>query len=367
MRESAGLAGVSRRGTGVADLPGPALLVDRAVVRRNAARMEARTRELGVSLRPHVKAHKCAELARIQLEHGATGMTTATADEAVAMVDAGVDDVFVANQVVDPAGLAALAQAALRATVTIAVDDPGQVALAAQAAESATSILDILIEVDVGMGRCGVRRAEDVVPLARAVERESHLRFRGLCGYEGHCVDEPDRAVRDREVTAATDRLAASVRELEADGLRAEIVSAGGTGTYDLIATKPNVTELQAGSYLLMDEYHAGVTPEFELALTVLASVIARHGDLVVIDAGRKAVSSDLAPSRLLGHDSELLFSHEEHSGFRVAGERPGIGDRIRIAPGYAPSTVNLYGKLWLVEDDEVIRLCRVRARHGDL
>jgi D-serine deaminase-like pyridoxal phosphate-dependent protein len=211
-----------------------------------------------------------------------------------------------------------------------------------------------------------VRRTEEVVPLARAVKRQSRLRFRGLCGYEGHCVDEPDRELRRREVSAATGRLAASVRALEADGIRVAVVSAGGTGTYDMTATEPYVSELQAGSYLIMDEYHAAVTPEFELALTVLASVIARHGDLIVIDAGRKAVASELAPIRLLGHEAELLFSHEEHSGFRVGGEGPKIGDRVRVAPGYAPSTVNLYGSLWLAEGDVVVQSCLVRARHGE-
>jgi D-serine deaminase-like pyridoxal phosphate-dependent protein len=133
-----------------------------------------------------------------------------------------------------------------------------------------------------------------------------------------------------------------------------------------MIATNPMVTELQAGSYLLMDEYHAAVTPEFESALSVLASVIARHDRLVVVDAGRKAISSDLAPLRMLGHDAEMVFSHEEHSGFRVSGRGPRIGDRVRVAPGYAPSTVNLYGRLWLAEGDVVVESCRVRARHGD-
>jgi D-serine deaminase-like pyridoxal phosphate-dependent protein len=353
-------------GGAVEDLPAPALVVDRAAVQRNAALMAKRVAELGVSLRPHIKAHKCVELARIQLEHGAAGVTTATAAEAVAMAEGGVGDVFVANQVVDPASLAALARTARRATVTVAVDDPRQVALLARAAEEADSAVNVLAEVDVGMGRCGVRRAEDVVPLARAVQDERSLRFRGICGYEGHCVDEPDRAVRHGEVVAAAARLAASVQALEAAGFEAEVVSAGGTGTYDLVAAEPNVSELQAGSYLLMDEYHRLVTPEFELAIAVLASVISRHGDLVVVDAGRKAISSDLAPIRLLGHEAEFLFSHEEHSGFRVPANGPEVGDRVRLSPGYTPSTVNLYGRLWLAEDDVVLGSCLVRARHGD-
>lgn len=366
MQQATGSVAIGGAGRAVADLPGPALIVDRAAVERNAARMAKHAAELGVALRPHIKAHKCAELAQIQLQHGAAGVTTATAAEAVAMAEAGVDDVFVANQVVDRAALAALARSAQRAAVTVAVDDPRQIALAAHAAEAAGSTIGILVEVDVGMGRCGVRLPEEVVPLARAAERQRHLRFRGICGYEGHCVDEPDRAIRHRQVVEASGKLAAALQALEADGMRAEVVSAGGTGTYDLVAEEPNVSELQAGSYLLMDEYHAVVTPEFELALTVLSSVISKHEDLVVVDAGRKAISSDLAPIRLLGHDAEMLFSHEEHSGFRVLGDGPDVGDRVRLSPGYTPSTVNLYGRLWLAEGDVVLESCLVRARHGD-
>src|SRR5262249_19683746 len=152
-----------------------------------------------------------------------------------------------------------------------------------------------------GMGRCGVRAPADAVPLAAAIAGErGSLRFRGVCGYEGHCVDEPDRELRRREVAASAARLGAAVAAPRAEGFEVEVVSSGGTGTYDLIAAEPRVSELQAGSYLVMDEYHAQVSAEFEPALAVLASVISRHEDLIVLDAGRKAISSDLAPSRLL-------------------------------------------------------------------
>jgi D-serine deaminase-like pyridoxal phosphate-dependent protein len=368
MRQAAGSAALGGPAGALEELPGPALLVDRGAVQRNATRMAERVTELGVSLRPHIKAHKCVELARVQLSHGAAGVTTATAAEAVAMSEAGVEDVFVANQVVDPYALEALARAAKRVSVTVAVDDARQVALLAAAAGSAGSVIGVLVEVDVGMGRCGVRRAAEAVPLAEAIVRAGgSLRFRGVCGYEGHCVDEPDRERRRREVAAAAALLGEAVEALEAAGLEVEVVSAGGTGTYDLIAAEPRISELQAGSYLVMDEYHAAVSAEFEPAVTVLSSVIARHGDLIVVDAGRKAISSDLAPSRLIGHKGELVFSNEEHSGFRVLEGGPQVGERVRLSPGYAPLTINLYGRLWLVEGDTVLEPCLVRARHGEL
>ena len=160
-------------------------------------------------------------------------------------------------------------------------------------------------------------------------------------------------------------RLRGAVLALVADGLTVDVVSAGGTGTYDLAGAEPEIAELQAGTYLLMDTYHAAITPEFEYALTVHATVIARHGDLIVLDAGRKAVSSELSPIHLPDHEAELRFA-QEHSGFRVLGDGPEIGYRVRIVPGYAPSTVNLHGSLRLVEGEALVETCRVRARHGD-
>jgi D-serine deaminase-like pyridoxal phosphate-dependent protein len=207
------------------------------------------------------------------------------------------------------------------------------------------------------------------VVLARLVAAHASLRFDGLMGYEGHVVDEPDRARRAAGVARAAARLADAQERLSEAGLAAAVVSAGGTGTYDLTGAAPGVTEIQAGSYLIMDEFHAAITPEFERALTVVASVLSRHGDLFVVDAGRKAVGGELAPLRLLGHAAEPAFSHEEHSGFRLragAGAGPAVGERVRIVPGYAPTTVNLHAVLWATRNGLLVDGWRVRGRHGD-
>jgi D-serine deaminase-like pyridoxal phosphate-dependent protein len=361
--------GTARSGAGtatVARLTTPALVLDRPAMLRNAAAMAAHVERLGVGLRPHVKAHKCVELARVQLAHGAHGVTTATVAEAVAMVAGGVEDVLLANEVVSAPALDRLALAARTASVALAVDLPEQIGLAAAAAERAGSVLGVVVEVDVGMGRCGVRDEAAVVPLAGAIAAEPALRFRGLMGYEGHCVDEPERALRAAQAGEATAKLARAAALLADAGLPAEIVSAGGTGTYDLTGAAAAVSELQAGSYLIMDEYHASVTPEFEPALHVVASVISRHGELAVIDAGRKAIGTELAPARVVGHDAEVAFTHEEHAGVRVrSGDGPAVGELLRLVPGYAPTTVNLHAELHVVEDDRVVETWPVLARHG--
>jgi D-serine deaminase-like pyridoxal phosphate-dependent protein len=344
----------------------PALLVERAAMERNAAAMAAHAARLGVGLRPHVKTHKCLQLVEIQLAHGAHGVTTATVAEAVAMVDGGVRDVLLANQAVTWPALTRLAAAARRADVTLAIDAPEPARRAAEAAAAADAVLGVLIEIDIGMGRCGVREPERVVELARSIAERPELHLRGLMGYEGHCVDEPDRARRARETRAALGLLERAAELLRDAGLPPEIVSAGGTGTYDMTGAVDVVTELQAGSYLLMDEFHAAVTPEFEPALFVLASVISRHGDLAVIDAGRKAISTELARPRIVGHDAEIVFTHEEHTGLRIrSGAGPAVGDRVRLTPGYAPTTVNLHAVLNVVDGDSVLGVWPVLARHG--
>lgn len=350
---------------GLADVPTPALRLDLEAVRRNARTMADRALELGVDLRPHVKVHKCLELARLQLEHGARGITVATAAEAEAFVAGGIDDVFIANQVADPVGLRRVAAAARSARVSLSVDDPFQIRAAAQAAAAAGTCLGVMVELDVGMGRCGARSISDAVALAALTCSLGGLDLHGLTGYEGHCVDEPDRARRAAGVEAVGRILGQAADALAEAGLAVEAVSAGGTGTYDLIAAQPAVTEIQAGSYLVMDEYHAAITPEFEGALTVVSTVLARHGRRIVVDAGRKALGSDHAPSRLLGPAARLMFSHEEHSGFELtANASCEIGDRVLISPGYAPSAVNLHEVLWAVEPDREPLAWLVRARH---
>src|SRR5579885_3364763 len=174
----------------------PALLLDLDVARRNVATMAARMAELPTELRPHIKVHKCVELSRMQVDAGAIGVATATAWEALAMARGGIADVLVANQVVGEDKLAALVAAAREARLTVAVDDTRNVAALAAAARAGGVELELLIEIDVGMGRCGVRTKEEALRIAEHAAGLEGVRLRGMQGYEGHCMLEPDRDVR---------------------------------------------------------------------------------------------------------------------------------------------------------------------------
>jgi D-serine deaminase-like pyridoxal phosphate-dependent protein len=342
----------------------PALVLDLERVRVNAERMGRRTRELGVALRPHVKVHKSPRLARIQLDAGAVGVTTATVWEAEAMARGGIDDILVANEVVGERPQRLLARLARHHRVMALVDEPANAAQLGAAARAAGATIGVLVDVDSGMARCGVRSPEQARAVAEVVTATEGLALRGVSGYEGHCMLEPDAEVRGRMVGAAMDRVIAGADAILGAGLPCDIVSAGGTGTYRLTGARDRVTEVQAGSYLLMDVFHGELIDGFVVALTVASTVISRQGGQIVLDAGQKALGS-MSP-RLVGSAAEPLFVNEEHSGFPVRSDSPlQVGDRVELVPGYAPTAVNLFDVFHVVEQGVVTDLWPVEARYG--
>jgi D-serine deaminase-like pyridoxal phosphate-dependent protein len=351
----------------VQDLPTPALLLDLPAARHNIETMAERIAPLPATLRPHVKAHKSAELARLQLDAGATGVTTATVAEAEAMVDAGVTDVLIANQVVAPAWIERLVTVANRATITVAVDDLGNLEALGGAASSAGVELGVVVELDVGMGRGGARSVGEALGLMRAAAATDGIGLRGLMGYEGHCADEPEPDKRARDARTAMAILTDAASRARADGRSVAIVSAGATGTFEATGNVPGITEVQAGSYVVMDRFHADLVEGFRFAIGVASTVVSAHGDVVVVDAGRKGIGGDLRLPDAPGTVGALRFLHEEHAGFSCAGGAPlHVGDRVTLVPGYAPTTVNLFAAYHVVEDGEVVDVWPVLARHGE-
>jgi D-threonine aldolase len=345
----------------------PALVLDPVLARRNIETMAARMAALPARLRPHIKVHKSAELARMQLDAGALGVTTATVAEAVAMAEAGVPDVLVSSEVVSPVAIRRLAEAARAARIRVAVDDAGVLAATGRAALEAGVELGVLVDLDVGLDRGGARSIEEALRLAELAAATEGVSFDGLMGYEGHCASEPDDALRAAEAGRAMGRLAGAADACRGAGLEVEVVSAGATGTFEVTGAAAGVTEVQAGSYVLMDHFHAPLVDGFGFALTVMTTVIGRHGDLLVLDAGRKSIDTSLRPLEPPDARATLAFVHEEHVGFRYTGGAPGsVGDRVHIVPGYAPTTVNLFGVYHVVEDGRVADVWPVLARHGD-
>ena len=346
------------------DLVTPALVLDLAVVRRNIAKMAETLKTLGgAELRPHVKVHKSPDLARMQVEAGAIGVSTATVWEAMVMVEAGLGGVFVVNTVAGRHKLAALAALARQADVMVAVDDAQNGAAIAEAARAAGSTLDVLIEVDTGMDRAGVDSVEEAITLADRLAHLDGVRLTGVTGYEGHCSLTPDRELRHERQQAAMQFLVGVGESIRAAGFPGDIVSAGGTATWDWTAAFPGVTEIQAGSYVVMDNFHGAMLSDFEQAVTVLSTVISRRSDRVVVDGGNKSMGAP-ALATIYGHDLPVLRSDEEHGVFVATGDvMLEVGDVVELVPGYTPGTVNWYDAYHVVEGDRVVDIWPVIPR----
>jgi D-serine deaminase-like pyridoxal phosphate-dependent protein len=326
------------------DLGTPALLIDRDALDANLATMAAALP--GKRCRPHVKAHKCTALAARQRAVGHVGFTCATTREVVGMARAGLtDDLLLANEVVSAPRLAGLA--ALDARVTVAVDSDATIAAAADAGLRA-----VLIDVNVGMPRCGCA-PEDAGRLAE-VARGRHLEVRGVMGYEGHVVGLADRAERARQTDEAMARLARAHADVGGD-----VVSAGGTGTYDLNTL---ATEIQAGSYVLMDGAYGQLDLPFRRALSVLATVISVSSDHVVADAGLKALAMDHGDPTIDG--ATVWFCSDEHITFSLDdGPRPWVGERVRVWPAHIDPTIAKHDSLHVVAGDEIVETWAVDLR----
>jgi D-serine deaminase-like pyridoxal phosphate-dependent protein len=252
----------------------------------------------------------------------------------------------------------------------VAVDDTQNARHWSNAAVAAQATVGLLVELDTGMGRCGVSSPEAAVALAREVVSYPGLRFDGLTGYEGHCSLIADSDERHRQQRAAIQALVAAADSIIATGIPLPIVSAGGTATWEWTAADPRISEIQAGTYVLMDTEYSRMTESFEHALLVQATVISRAGGRIVVDAGSKSVGDGMS-AMIVGLESEPIRVDEEHGIFDgQAAPDLRVGSIVTLIPGYAPSTVNLYDAYHVVENDEVVDIWPVLPRgpgHGGL
>ncbi len=341
------------------ELETPAPVVDLDRMERNLSRWQARCDELGFSSRPHVKTHKCTEIARRQLELGATGLTCQTLGEAETMADAGFHDLLVPTNVVGELKLARLARLLERAAVTVAADDARVLPGLAQAAARSGQPLRVLVECDTGNGRLGVSTPRDAATLAGEVDRTPSLRFAGFLTY-------PSPA-------GALEFLAAAVEDTERQGLSVETVSAGGTpAMWSAGSLRPTVTEYRAGTYVYHDRttVDAGAATLDDVALTVYATVIGRPArSRAILDAGSKSLSSDRSPAEGFGlvldaPKSTLVRLDEEHGYLELAnGDAVELGQQVRIVPNHACVVSNLFAEVALVRDGELAGRWPVDAR----
>lgn len=332
----------------------PALVIDLDAFERNLDRMAAFAKETGMRIRPHAKTHKSPMVAWLQIERGAVGQCCQKVAEAEILVDAGISDVLVSNQVVGEAKVARLAALARRARIGVCADDPAQVDAYAAAARRFGVDLHVLIEIDVGAARCGVAPGGPAIDLARRIAEADGLVFDGVQAYHGSAQHIRGFMERRAAIDHAGEAVAATVDALAAIGLECRTIGGAGTGSFRFETESGLWNELQPGSYCFMDADYArnlgqdgteGL--EFEHALFVASTVMSASAPgRAVVDAGHKASAIDSGlPTVWQRRDTDYVSASDEHGKLSLgaAASPLGLGDRVWLVPGHVDPSVNLH------------------------
>ncbi|HXF17263.1 MAG TPA: DSD1 family PLP-dependent enzyme [Burkholderiales bacterium] len=363
----------ARPGMSLAEVDTPALLLDLDAFERNLDRLDKSLAGLRIRVRPHAKSHKCAEIALRQMARGAIGVCCQKISEAEAMVEGGVMNVLVSNEVVGAPKLARLAALARRARISVCVDNEQNVVDMDAAARAAGAKIDVLVEVNVGGNRCGVEPGPACVDLAQRIAASRQLRFAGLHAYQGAAQHARTPAERKAAIAQAVQYVRITVEALQANGLKPEIITGAGTGTYLLEAASGVYNEIQPGSYIFMDaDYNRNLgengkpTHAFEQSLYVWATVMSHASpERAVVDAGLKALSVDSGMPLVADLPGvEFLKASDEHGVLKLAqGTHVTVGDKLRLVPGHCDPTVNLYDWIVGLRADKVECVWPVTAR----
>lgn len=350
------------------DIDTPALLIDLDVFESNLKKMSLPFLSATAKLRPHAKTHKTPIIAHRQMTQGACGITCSKLGEAESLIFAGIKDILIANQIVGKPKLNRLASLAKQAKITVAVDNEYNIDQLSDSASTYNANIGILVEIDVGMGRCGVRSLNEAIRLAKRIDKEEYLNFEGLQGYEGHCVFIKDEAERERQTNLAYQLLDESRKVLEQIGFQVKTVSGGGTGTFSQALKAGILTEIQAGSYVFMDGHYNEIPGlGFGNALMVLSTVISRpEKKRLVTDCGLKSISVDFGlPVVKNMKELQCIKAAEEHTLFdtTVLSNEIKIGDKIELIPSHCCTTVNLHDFYYGIRNGMVEAIWPIAAR----
>ena len=356
-------------GLPVGELETPALCLDIEIYRRNAARMSAFIiRDHGLLWRPHMKGQKSPELAREAIAAGAAGVTCATLYEAEAMAAAGIANILIANQIAGARKQFRLAGLARNGGIITITDSEEHAAQLSVAAVSADVTIPLLIEVDVGMNRCGVEPGRAVASLAAAIAQKPGLRFAGVMAWEGHTLSF-EGGEKQTQIADAIGKLIASADACRAAGIQVDIVSASGSGTYLLSAGLRGLTELQAGGGVFSDLNYQKWGLDHEFALTVLTRVVSRPTPRrIVVDGGFKTLSVQHGqPRPLIAGAIEKMWLAAEHGVIELESPSPSprVGDQISFIPGYTDSTVCLHDEMCVIRNGVLEAVWIIPGRTG--
>lgn len=348
----------------------PALLVDLNAMEHNLKLMAGFFENRKARLRPHFKNHRVLELAALQMQNGAIGITCANLWQAERLVHHGIRNILIANEIAGEAAVRRYVALTLEAPVMIAMDNALVVRDLARLAGKQANNVHVLVDIDLGLQRCGVPPGAPAVALARQIS-DSGLRLRGIMGYEGHLQPLEPGPEKTKLVGEAMGKLAETKERIEASGMPVEIVSCSGTGDYTLATQYPAVTEVQAGSYLLMDTWYAPFAPQFQLSLSVLSTVISKiPRERIVADAGVKALSGQRGLPTVKGVGGLCVRAlHAEHAPIDIVDPEVNVevGDKIEIAVHYHDGTMQLHHRMYGIRNGLVERIFEIEHWEAQL
>lgn len=344
-------------------IPTPALIVDEEIFNSNANAMKQLLRDSGLNLRPHYKSHKCSAIALRQIADGAIGMTCAKLDEAIDLADCGVEDILIANQIVDKAKISRLAHLAGVCRLTVCVDDEQNILDIARAAELAGTTVHCLVEFEIGMQRCGVSSVAEVAKLAKLICAQPYLEFDGIQAYAGHISHMASREERLAKTRANAKKIRSLLDYLADIGIEVKVISGGSTGTSTIKVADGLYTELQAGSYLFMDATYAQLDVPFGNSLFLLTTVVSVSENIVVVDGGVKSCGMDQGMPMPVGFEVSHIVDSEEHLQLHNPTREFKVGDKVLLIPAHCCSTVNLHDKLYFIRDGKVSDRVSITAR----
>lgn len=351
----------------VEQLQTPALIVDLDRLEENIATMNRLTAPSGAAMRPHYKTNKCTAIAHMQLAAGAKGITCSKLSEARDVVEAGVEDVLIANQIVDPAKLAQVAALANCCRLTIAVDNYENVQALERAAAAQNATIHCLVEYEIGMGRCGVSSREALWILAKAITESPHLVFEGIQAYAGHMSHEPSPQVRAEHAAAIEQQLRSAKAYLQSKGIAVKEISGCSTASVaDHVMPDTVYTEFQCGSYVFMDAAYRPVEGlPFQNSLFVVTTVMSKGNGKIITDAGMKTLSTDQTLPLFVGYENIAPEMSEEHCALPIQDENVKLGQRLLVIPGHCCTTVNLFDHVYFVRGGKVVDKVPVTSRGG--
>ena len=351
----------------------PALILDLDKLEKNIKKMSSFLNEKNVYLRPHAKNHKNTKIANMQIKAGANGVCVATVNEAEVMAKSGVKSILVANQIVETNKIKRLIEISKKIEVIMIIDDFNNADQISKIAENEKQKIDVLIDINLNISenisgvldRCGIPFGKPVLDLAKKVSTLNGINFRGIMGYDGGVYHVPLKN-RKEEFLKYAEQFSYTVKLLKENGLNVDIVSASGTGTFLFASEIPEITEIQAGSYIFLDSHSISLNELFSVSLTILSTVISKpKPNKVIIDAGRKSISdSKNLPTVKNNSNLKITSINAEHAHVEFpVSTQINIGDKIELIPFYHDPTVNLYSKYTVIRNDQVVDEWVIDAR----